>query len=195
MTEVGGEGLEELGHRLGELSERQAAHARDLLDVIEKRRLEAREQGMNFAVPSADKIMHRLKGGNTPFFWGALWDYRVPAPGTLHISVGIDNPDPVAQFFIYTHLFVGPAILTADVEQALALVDTRFPRATQPEFAGLLMAPFEEDTLSFDLPISGRIEESHYLLNLLLIQMQPFELGQVLDRVTLVFKLRDRPGP
>jgi hypothetical protein len=81
MVETGGEGLEELQGRLAELSERQAAHARELLDAIEKRRLEAREQGMNFAAPNADKILQRLKGGNTPFFWAMTWNFRTPAPG------------------------------------------------------------------------------------------------------------------
>ena len=56
MAEVGGEGLEELRDRLGELSERQAEHGRELLDAIEKRRLEAREHGLDFVVPSPDKI-------------------------------------------------------------------------------------------------------------------------------------------
>jgi hypothetical protein len=195
MVEVGGEGLEELRHRLGELSERQAAHARDLVDAIEKRRLEAREQGMNFVALSADQILQRLKGGNTPFISGVVWNNRVPAPGTLHVIVDIDNPDPVHQIFIYTHLFVGPAGLSADVEQALALVDTRFPRATQPKFFGLIMDPYSRDTVRFDLPISGRIEESHYMANLFLVRLDPFEGGEVQDRVTFVFKLRDRPEP
>jgi hypothetical protein len=192
MAEAGSEGLEELKGRLAELSERQAAHARDLVDAIEKRRREAGEQGMNFAAPNADKILQRLQGGNTPFLYYWLWNYRTPAPGTLSISVGVDNPDPVQQFFVYAHFFVGPGSLSADVGQALTLVDTRFPRATEPEYVGLIMAPSEETSLFFQLPISGRIEQSHYFGNLLLLQVDPFTPpGTVLDRASLVFKIRD----
>jgi hypothetical protein len=113
---------------------------------------------------------------------------------TLSLGVGVDNPDPVQQFFLYIHFFVGPGPLSADVGQALTSVDTRFPRAIEPAFAGLIMAPFEETSLFFQLPISGQIEDSHYFGNLLLLQLDPFTIpGVVLDRASVVFKISDRP--
>jgi hypothetical protein len=192
MVETGGEGLE----RLKELSDRQAAHARELLDVIEKRRDEAREQGMNFATLDADRLLDKLRGGNTPFLSWWAFNYRTPAPGTLTIWVGVDNPDPIDQWFLYLHFFVGPAALSGDLDHALAMVDARFPRAIEPEYAGLLMSPFEQTQLNFFLPISGQVEETHYLGNLLLIQLLLGETpGRVLDRESLVFKVRDAPAP
>jgi hypothetical protein len=192
MVETGGDGLEQLYNRLAELSERQASHARDVVEAIAKRRLEARQRGMNFAAASADKILERMKAGRTPFLYGAAWNYRTPAAGTLSVAVGVDNPDPVQQSFLYVHLFVGPGNLAPDAVDGISLVDQRFPRATEPEFAGLFMSPFSETTLGFELPLSGRLEETHYFGNLFLIQQNPFALpGQVLDRVSFVFKVHD----
>jgi hypothetical protein len=194
MVEAGGEGLDEFAGRFAELSERQAAHARDLVDSIETRRREAREQGMNFAALNADKLLQKLNGGNTPFLAALVWNYRTPAPGSLRLSVLVDNPDPVVQPFIYVHFFVGPGTLSADISQAVTSVDSRFPRAIEPEFAGLIMAPFEETWLSFRLPISGRIEKSHYFGNMLLVQLDPTETpGAVLDRFSVVFKVSSKP--
>jgi hypothetical protein len=51
MPEVVGEGIEELADRIAQLSERQAANVRVLLEEIERRRGEAREQGRNFPAP------------------------------------------------------------------------------------------------------------------------------------------------
>jgi hypothetical protein len=147
---------------------------------------------MNFVAASADKILLRLKGGHTPFIWGVIFNFRTPVPGTLRVEVYIDNPDPVPQGFLYAHFFVGPANLVVDPVQALSFVDARFPRATEPQFAGLFMDPFTSTGVVFELPISGRIEESHYLGNVFLIQQSPFTVpGEVVDRTAIVFKLHD----
>jgi hypothetical protein len=62
MPEVAGKGLEELADRIAQLSERQAANARILLEEIQRRRSEAREQGRNFSAPTEAHVLDRLEG-------------------------------------------------------------------------------------------------------------------------------------
>ena len=62
MPEVIGEGLEELADRIAQLSERQAANARILLEEIQRRRSEAREQGRNFSAPTGAQVLDQLEG-------------------------------------------------------------------------------------------------------------------------------------
>jgi hypothetical protein len=62
MPEIGGEGIEEVADRFAQLSERQAANARTLLEEIERRRREAREQGRNFSAPTGAQLLDRLEG-------------------------------------------------------------------------------------------------------------------------------------
>jgi hypothetical protein len=54
---------------------------------------------------------------------------------------------------VYVHVFIGPANLAADVGQAVALVDARFPRLTQPETFGLYIDPEDSATLDFDIAV------------------------------------------
>jgi hypothetical protein len=58
-------------------------------------------------------------------------------------------------------VFIGPASLSPSVELALALVDARFPRLTQPA-SGLDLQPNDLATLSFSVPIPANIEPSSY---------------------------------
>jgi hypothetical protein len=62
MPEVIGEGLEELADRVAQLSERQAANARILLEEIQQRRGEARERGRNFSAPTAAQVLDQMEG-------------------------------------------------------------------------------------------------------------------------------------
>jgi hypothetical protein len=62
MPEVVGEGLEELADRMAQLSERQAANARILLEEIQRRRSEARGQGRNFSAPTGAQVLDQLEG-------------------------------------------------------------------------------------------------------------------------------------
>ena len=67
MPEVIGEGLEELADRIPQLSDREAANARILLEEIQRRRSEAREQDRNFSAPTGAQVLDQLEGpGLTP---------------------------------------------------------------------------------------------------------------------------------
>jgi hypothetical protein len=62
MPEVIGEGLEELADRISQLSERQAVNAQVLLEEIQRRRSEAREQGRNFSAPTGAQVLGQFEG-------------------------------------------------------------------------------------------------------------------------------------
>jgi hypothetical protein len=61
MPEFGAEEIDQLHDRISTLSERQATNARRVLEEIEFRRAQAREQGRNFVAPDADRLMTRLQ--------------------------------------------------------------------------------------------------------------------------------------
>jgi hypothetical protein len=195
MVDTGGEGLEQLYARLEEQSERLREHTRDLIEDIERRRVQARERDMDFATPNADDLLIKLKSANTPFFYFRSHNFRTPAPGTFYMAVGIDNPDPFPALFLFVHLFVGPGSFLEDVAQALTVADTRFPRLTEPGSPGLQISPFERRSVEFEVPLSGHLEESHYFGNLLLISQEPGRVGGVLDRMSFILRVRDTPVP
>jgi hypothetical protein len=177
MPEVGGEGVEQLADYFAQLSERQAANARILLQEIERHRNEAREQGRNFAAPTRDQILDRLQSAHSPFFIGVGWGFPTPSPGTFYLETDIFNPDPVDQDALFVHVFIGPAGLVADAGQALALVDARFPRLTEPGWPGLALNPSGSAQLEFHIEIPAGIEPSNYLVNAFLFQTPLFYHG------------------
>jgi hypothetical protein len=62
LSEVGSEGLEGLSDRISQLSERQAANVRNILQEIERHRWEARAQERNFLAPNAPQLLEMLLG-------------------------------------------------------------------------------------------------------------------------------------
>jgi len=189
MPEFGGEGLDQLQDRISQLSERQATNVRRLLEEIERRRGEAREQNRNFVAPDAAQLMDKLQRPNTPTFTFLGWSSSTGSPGTINLSVGVLNPDPVAFSSLYVHLFIGPANPAPNVGQALALVDARFPRLTQPEFFGLFLNPGDSATLDFDIAVPANIDPSNYLGNCFLLRAEHFGVGDTLDRSLFIFEV------
>jgi hypothetical protein len=190
MPEFGGEGLDQLEDRISQLSADQARNVRSLLEWIERRRVEAREKDWNFVAPKATQLIERLQRGNTPCFIGLQWSGSTGSPGTMQLSVDGFNPDPVAWSSLYVHVFTGPANLAGDVAPALALVDARFPRLTEPETFGLYMDPGDSATLDFDIAVPAKIEPSNYLGNCFLPQVDAFAgAGDTLHRNVFVFEV------
>ena len=188
MPEFGGEGIEELADHFAQLSERQAANVRVLREEIERRRGEAREQGRNFAAPTGAQILDRLQSARSPMFSFIAWGGPTASPGTINMSVGIFNPDPVGLGNLFVHVFIGPASLVADVGQALALVDTRFPRLTGPPF-GLVVNASGTVSLDFSIEVPAAIGASSYLANAFLFFADFFGSGAPLDRASFVFEV------
>jgi hypothetical protein len=76
VSEIGVEGLGWLEERISELSERQAANARMVLEEIERARRDARERGWNLVVRDAADLLDKLRGPNTPSFGAIAFSVR-----------------------------------------------------------------------------------------------------------------------
>jgi hypothetical protein len=188
MAEFIGEGLEEFADSIAQLSERQAANARILLEEIQRHRNEAREQGRNFRAPTGAQILDRLLSARSPFFFSLGWN-GTSSPGTINLQVGIMNPDPVTQFSLEVYVFVGPAALVADVGQALAVVDTRFQNLTEPPAFGLSLNPSATADLNFAVTVPNDIEPSNYMGNAFLFRDNGFGVADVFSRTDFIFQV------
>jgi hypothetical protein len=188
MPELVDKALEELADGIAQLSERRAANARILLEEIQRRRNEAREQGRNFRAPTGAQVLDRLLSAQSPFIFFLSWN-GTSSPGAVNLQVGIMNPDPVTQFSLEVYVFVGPAALVADVGQALAVVDTRFPKLTEPPAFGLTLNPSTTASLDFDVEVPNGIQPSNYMGNAFLYRDVGFGIGSVFDRQDFIFQV------
>jgi hypothetical protein len=188
VSEIGVEGLGWLEERIPELSERQAANARMVLGDIERARLDARERGWNLVVRDAAELLEKLRGTNTPSFGAATAPNSTPSPGTFNFSVYFFNPDPTA-WMTYVYVFVGPAFLPADVGQALALRDTRFPALTLPDYPGFDLQPNAGHWMNVSLPVPKNIEPTTYMVNCFMFHCWYFRLADYFDRCNIPWKV------
>jgi hypothetical protein len=189
MPEFIGEGLEDLADRIAQLSERQAANARILLEEIQRHRSEAREQGRNFSAPTGAQLLDQLLGARSPLITSLSWSLSTPSPGTIDLTVGAFNPDPVTRSSLFVHVLVGPVGLVADVGQALAVADARFQSLTEPPFPGLSLNPSATAWLNFAVEVPTGIEPSNYLGNIFLFRSDFFVASQVFSRALFVFQV------
>ena len=189
VSEIGVEDLRSLEERISELSERQAANARMMLEEIERARRDARERGWNFVVRDVAEILEKLRGTNTPFF-GAIWFNPVStSPGTFNFNVQFFNPDPIVYAWSYVYVFIGPALLPADVGQALALRDTRFPALTIPDFPSSQMQTGAGPVMTVSLPVPKNLEPTSYLVNCFLFTQRYFGVADYMDRCGFPLKV------
>ena len=188
MAEFIGEGLEELANRVAQQSERQTANARILLEEIQRRRNEAREQGRNFSAPAAAQVLDQLRSTRSPMIFSLSWN-STSSPGTVDLTVGVFNPDPVTQSFLEVYVFVGPAAVVADVGQALAVADTRFQNLTEPPAFGLTLDPSTSADLNFAVGAPNGIEPSNYIGNAFLFADPLFGVSNVLSRADFIFQV------
>lgn len=118
------------------------------------------------------------------------WVSATSSPGTISLSVGVFNPDPVQQSLPFVHVFMGPATLAADVGQGLELVDERFPRLTEPEVFGLALDPSASGSLDYSIAVPANIEPSNYVGNAVLFQASLFtSASPAFDRAFFGFKV------
>jgi hypothetical protein len=188
MAEFIGEGLEELADRSAQLSERQAANARILLEEIQRRRSEAREQGRNFSAPTGAQVLDQLRSARSPMIFSMSWN-DTSSPGTVNLTVGVFNPDPVTQSLLEVYVFVGPATVVADVGQALAVADTRFQNLTEPPAFGLTLNPSTSADLNFAVEVPNGIQPSNYIGNAFLFSDPLYGVSDVLSRADFIFQV------
>jgi hypothetical protein len=159
-----------------------------VLAVIEKHRAQAEKEGHSFTASTEEQLREKLGRVNSPMLVSQGWT-GAPAGGTVAYNVSVFNPDPTAWPSVFVHVFVGAANIPASVGEALALVDPRFPRLTQPDFAGLQLAANSAQTVNFTLQVPAGVEKTNYLGNAFLFQSMWHDPGLYLDRSIFVFKV------
>jgi hypothetical protein len=160
---------------------------RKILAEIEQHKKEFERKGMQYVVLDEEQLRKKLSRSRSPMIVSQGWSGSAPQGGMLTYSVQIRNPDPGPWVWVFGHVFVGAANMIVSPGEALATVDGRFPRLTQPAFPGLTIAPNETAKLDFSIPIPTGMQPSNYQGNVFLYQADWHDVGEYLDRGTFVF--------
>jgi hypothetical protein len=149
-------------------------------DVIAKEK--ARFKGQNFTEVKPEDIDRMLKRVNSPMIVFQGWSGSAPAGGMINYNVGIWNPDPTQAIWLFAHAWVGSGNVDPVVGTFLLNVDPRFPRLTEPAFAGASINPSTSLTLTFNLHVPAGVEHTNYLGNTCLMQFNWHDIGSYLAR-------------
>jgi hypothetical protein len=163
-------------------------HVQKIQEVIEQQKRLVKK-GENFTAVTPEDIERKLKRANSPMIVSQVGSWTGPtAPGgTLSYNVGLYNPDQTQAIWLFAHVWVGSGNVDPTVGTFLLNVDTRFPRLTQPAFAGLTLAAGASTVLSFALKVPSTVEKTNYLGNCCLMRFNWHDVGTYLDRGVFVF--------
>jgi hypothetical protein len=181
--------MKEFQDQVSERAERFARNAKSIADEIDRRRAEAKEKGLEFTAVTPEQLEEKLKRATSPMIVYQGWSGSAAVGGTLDYHIGISNPDPTDQIWLFVHLFVGPANVAPEVSEALTSVDRRFPRLTMPKFPGLTIKSGATEQLDFDVTVPASVEESNYMGNSFLFRSTWHDPGTYLDRSLFVFEV------
>jgi hypothetical protein len=159
-------------------------HVQNIQKVIDNHKRESKSE--HFTAVTPEEVATKLKRVNSPMIVSQGWNSTTPG-GTVNYSVGIYNPDPTQAIWLFAHTWVGSGNVDPTVGTFLLNVDPRFPRLTQPAFAGLTLASHASATLSFALKVPTTVEKTNYLGNTCLMQFNWHDIGLYLDRSVFVF--------
>jgi hypothetical protein len=159
-------------------------HAKKIRNATERQKRE--EQDEHFTSVTEDEVERKLKRANSPMIVSQGWNSTTPG-GTVNYNLGVYNPDPTQAIWLFAHVWVGSGNVDPTVGTFLLNVDTRFPRLTQPAFAGLSLASGVFATLSFSLKVPNSVERTNYIGDSCLMRFNWHDVGQYLDRGVFVF--------
>ena len=115
-------------------------------ETIQREKRHYQEQ--NFTEVTSEDIARKLRRLKSPMIVFQGWSSSAPAGGTINYNVGIWNPDPSQAIWLFAHAWVGSGNVDPLVGTFLLNVDTRFPRLTEPAFAGASIGPSSSITIS-----------------------------------------------
>jgi hypothetical protein len=161
-------------------------HVKKIREAVEKHRKE--KKGEHFTAITPEEVERKLRRVNSPMIVSQAWG---PAPpgGNAHYSVGIYNPDPVAVNNLFVHVWIGSGNVDPVVGTFLLNVDPRFPRLTEPPAFGLSLAPGAWSDLTFSIAVPATVQQSNYIGNSCLMQLDWHDMGKYLDRGVFVFQV------
>lgn len=164
-------------------------HINRIEAFVKKQEAMARKAGQHFTRMSEQEMARKLTRVNSPMIVSQGWSGSTTPGGSISYTVGIYNPDPVSHSSLYAHVFVGPANMVPDTGKALAVVDARFPRLSEPDFFGLSLGPGASASLSFSVAVPAGVELSNYLGNTFLFKASYHDVGTYLDRSVFPFEV------
>ncbi len=164
-------------------------HIRRIQQFVRKQEVVAKRKRWNYTSPSEKELARKLTRVRSPMIVFQGWSGSTSPGGSITYTVGIYNPDPTTQIWLYAHVFVGPANPVPDTGLALGEVDSRFPRLTMPDFFGLSIASGATETLQFTVAVPSNIEKSNYLGNTFLFRASYHDVGLYLDRGVFPFEV------
>jgi hypothetical protein len=175
-------------HNVADYADRQVAFIKKGTEYIEQGRKEHERKGMVFTSLTPEQLHRKLKRSNGPMIISQGWTQATPVGGAVNYSVGISNPDPVDYGFLFVHVFIGPANIAPDVDEAVVAVDGRFARLTKPQFPGLIIKTGAFEQVDFEMPVPA-VEKSNYLGNSFLFQAAWHDPATYFDRGLFVFEV------
>lgn len=172
-----------------DLVEHKRQQAKRILETIEKYRIQAEEKRENFTAADEEQLLRKLGRSRSPMIVFQSSTGSTTPGGTVNYTVGINNPDPFSQIWLYVYLLIGPGNMVPDVGAALATGDARFPNCTQPSFPGLTIASGDTESLSFSVAVPAGIEPCNYLINSFLFRSNWHDVGEYFDRGVISFEV------
>src|SRR5680860_38501 len=160
-----------------------ASHIKKIQETVKKQKKE--NQLENFTSVSEQDLENKFNRANSPMIISQGWNSTNPG-GTVNYNLGIYNPDPTQAIWMFAHVWVGPGNVVSSTGQFLNNIDKRFPRLTEPDFAGLSLAAGASTTLGFSFSVPTSVEISNYIGNSCLMQFNWHDVGTYLDRGVFV---------
>lgn len=161
-------------------------HTKKILALVDAQKKESKSE--HFTGISEEEIAKKFKRVNSPMIVSQSWN-STTLGGTVNYSLGIYNPDPTTAIWLFAHVWVGSGNVDPVVGTFLSNIDKRFARLTQPNFAGLSLAPGASTTLNFQLKVPTNVEKTNYLGNSCLMRLNWHDVGTYLDRGVFVFNV------
>ena len=161
-------------------------HVAAIKKAVDKHKRESRSESFTAVTP--EEIETKLKRVNSPMIVSQSWGSTTPG-GTFNYTVGIYNPDPAQAIWLFAHVWVGSGNVDPVVGTFLSNVDARFPRLTEPKFAGLSIPAGGSAQLTFSIKVPAGVEKSNYIGNSALMRFNWHDVGTYLDRGVFVFNV------
>lgn len=184
MGKRGGPGPEEA---MRQVEREDDERVKPILEEIARRRDAAKKEGQSFTAPTERELRAKLHRHNSPMITSEGWTTYASPGANISYTVGVHNPDSTTAYYLFGHVFVGPANPVSDVGAALALVDPRWPRLTQPPTFGATLAPGASTSFSYQIAIPAGMQVSYYMGNCFLVQVNWTDVGTCYDRGCFVF--------
>jgi len=160
-------------------------HTKKILDFVERQKKENKYE--NFTGITQQEIGNKFNRINSPMIVSQSWSGSTTPGGTINYNLGIYNPDTGTSIWMFAHVWIGSGNVDPVTGTFLSNVDTRFPRLTQPGFAGLTLASGASAILNYSLKVPATAEKTNYLGNSCLMKFNWHDIGTYLDRSVFVF--------